>query len=160
MRKWIVVLAGAALLVLVNATILSRERLIKEGRTALLELAPVDPRSLMQGDYMRLQFRAAREAFPTVAEGAGDGRLVFGLDSRGVASFRRIDDGTPLAADEIRLRYRVRQHEVRFATNAWFFEEGRDRDYAEARFGEFRVAPDGEAILTGLRDRDLATLGA
>src|SRR5262245_62663361 len=105
MRKWIVVLAGAALLVLVNATILSRERLIEEGRTVLLELAPVDPRSLMQGDYMRLQFRAAREAFPTVAEGAGDGRLVFALDPQGVASFRRIDNGRPVADDEIRHRY-------------------------------------------------------
>src|SRR5262245_13454972 len=137
MRKWIVVLAGAALLILGHATILSRERLIEEGRTVLLELAPVDPRSLMQGDSMRVQCGGAREALPTVAERAGDGPLVFALHPRGVASFRRIDNGTPLAADEIRLRYRVRQHEVRFATNAWFFEEGHDRDYALARFGEF-----------------------
>ena len=50
MRKGIVVLAGLALLVGVNVTILSRERLIDDGTIVLLELAPVDPRSMMQGD--------------------------------------------------------------------------------------------------------------
>ena len=160
MRKGTVVLAGIALLVLVNASILSRERLIEEGRVVLLDLAPVDPRSMMQGDYMALQFRVARDGFAQVETGAGDGRLVLAQDARGVASFRRIDDGAPLAADEVRMRYRVRHNALKLATNAWFFEEGHDRDYAKARYGEFRVAPDGEAILTGLRDESLQTLGA
>jgi uncharacterized membrane-anchored protein len=70
----------------------------------------------------------------------------------------RFDDGSPLAPDQVRLRYRVREGEVRFATNAFFFQEGAAKRYEPARFGEFRVAADGEAILTGLRDaqtRDL-----
>ncbi|MET0346848.1 MAG: GDYXXLXY domain-containing protein [Casimicrobiaceae bacterium] len=40
----------------------------------------------------------------------------------------------------------------KLGTNAFFFEEGTGDRYAGARYGEFRVAPDGEAILTGLRD--------
>jgi uncharacterized membrane-anchored protein len=80
---------------------------------------------------------------------------VVALDARGVGAFRRIDDGTPLAADEARLRFRLRRGEAKVATNAFFFEEGRGEKFAAAQFGELRVAPDGEAILTGLRDKDL-----
>jgi len=161
MRKGIVVLAGLALLVGVNVTILSRERLIDDGTIVLLELAPVDPRSMMQGDYMALRFKAARDAFPlaTARAAAQDGRLVLARDARAVATFRRLDDGASLAADEVTMRYRVRNGTPKLATNAWFFEEGHAGDYAKARYGEFRVAPDGEAILTGLRDEGLGPLG-
>ena len=160
MRKIVVVLAGVALLVFVNATILSRERLIEDGRVVLLELAPVDPRSLLQGDYMALQFKAARDGLPVGASRstALDGHLVLAQDARGVAVFRRLDDGAPLGSGEVRMRYRVRHGIPRLATNAWFFEEGHAGDYAHARYGEFRVAPDGEAILTGLRDEGLDRL--
>ncbi|MEO8675689.1 MAG: GDYXXLXY domain-containing protein [Casimicrobiaceae bacterium] len=152
-------LAAAALLVAVNLVIASRERLLEEGRVVLLELTPVDPRSLMQGDYMALRFKAARDAFQTMSDAREDGRLVLALDSRGVATYVRRDDGAALAADEVRIRYRVRHGAPKFATNGYFFEEGRANDFAKARYGEFRVAPDGEAILTGLRDEALKSLG-
>ena len=159
MRKWIVVLNAVALLAAVNLVIASRERLLEEGRVVLLELAPVDPRSLMQGDYMALRFKAARDGFQSVSAASGDGRIVLALDPRGVATFVRLDDGAALAADEVRVRYRVRHGEPKFATNGYFFQEGRAGDFANARYGEFRVAPDGEAILTGLRDGTLKALG-
>jgi uncharacterized membrane-anchored protein len=161
MRKVVVVLAGVALLVFVNSTIVSRERLIEDGRVVLLELAPLDPRSLMQGDYMALQFRAARDGLPAGASRSTglDGHLVLAQDARGVAVFRRLDDGAPLGPDEVRMRYRVRHGIPKLATNAWFFEEGHAGDYARARYGELRVAPDGEAILTGLRGEGFERLG-
>ena len=60
----------------------------------------------------------------------------------------------------MRIRYRIRHGTPKLATNAWFFEEGHAADYAKARYGEFRVASDGDAILTGMRDETLARLGA
>ena len=59
MRKGIAILAGVAILALANFSIYSRERLLTEGSVVLLHLAPVDPRSLMQGDYMALNFAVA-----------------------------------------------------------------------------------------------------
>ena len=155
MRKALAMLAGAVLLAAVNWTIVAREKLLAEGRVVLLELAPVDPRSLMQGDYMALRFRAAE----AVRGDSADGRLVVKLDERGVARAPRRDDGSPLAADELALRYRVREGRVKFATDAYFFQEGTAAQYERARYGEFRVAPSGVMILTGLRDRDLRALG-
>jgi uncharacterized membrane-anchored protein len=152
-RRWLVVLAGIMALAVVNGTIVARERLVTDGRVVLLDLAPVDPRSLMQGDYMALRFRVAAEAMaPGTGPVPADGRLVLGVGPDAVGRFRRHDDGTPLAPDEVRLRYRVRDGVARLATNAYFFPEGQGARYAGARYGELRVAPDGEAILTGLRD--------
>ena len=156
MRKAIALAAGLVILALVNLTVLQRERLLADGRVVLLELAPVDPRSLMQGDYMALDFAVARAAGQSEAvESTTDGRIVLALDERGVARFVRRDDGTALAANEVRLRYRVRDDRVKLVTNAWFFEEGRGARFEQSRYGELRVAPDGEALLAAMRDASL-----
>lgn len=160
MRKWIVLAAGLAVLALANYTIYSKERLLSTGRIVLLELAPVDPRSLMQGDYMALRFRVANDVSAGREADAGDGRIVLRLDAQGVGSFVRLDDGGPLAAEEVRMRYRIRNGQVRLASNAFFFEEGSAELYRAARYGEFRTDANGDAILTGLRSPDLAPLGS
>lgn len=161
MRRSILIVTTLFLLVGVNYTIYQREQLISHGRAILLELAPVDPRSLMQGDYMALRFQVASQAFSGKdLETLEDGHLVAALDERGVATFSRFADTSPMAENEVLLRYRIRNGQAKIATNAFFFQEGHDKDYATARFGEFRVDRDGEAILTRLRDKDLALLGA
>jgi len=160
MRKTIAIIAGLIVLGAVNWGIYERERLLAEGQVVLLELAPVDPRSLMQGDYMALRFKVVDDAFGRGrAKDVKDGRIVVKLDSRNVAAYVRRDDGAPLAAGEAVLRYRVRNDEVKFATNAFFFQEGHAKYYGNARYGEFRSAPDGEVILTALRGGKLETLG-
>ncbi len=155
---------GALLLVLggVNFAVWQRETLLTDGRAVLLELAPVDPRSLMQGDYMALRFAVAQKLRPLGGEAVAesDGYVVVKRDDRNVGVFDRIyrDDET-LAANESRIRYRLRSHDVRIVTNAWFFKEGTASDYAGARYGELRVADNGDALLVGMRDKDLKLLG-
>ena len=160
MRKVIAILAGLAVLATTNYTIHSRERQLVDGAVVLLELAPVDPRSLMQGDYMALRFKVADDAFGRGPQkDARDGRIVVRLDERGVGSFVRRDGGELLAAGEVLLRYRIRDRQVKFATNAFFFQEGHAQHYAGARYGEFRVSPSGELLLTHLRGENLERLG-
>jgi uncharacterized membrane-anchored protein len=168
MRKALVLVTGVIILAVASWTALQREKLLAEGTVVLLELAPVDPRSLMQGDYMALRFRVADEAFGrdglfSPARGrerlAEDGRIVVRVDSRRVGAFARRDRGEPLAAGEIAMRYRVRDGKAKFATNAFFFQEGTGRLYERARYGEFRVAPDGELLLTHLVGENLERLG-
>jgi uncharacterized membrane-anchored protein len=160
MRKALLVAACVLVLAAVNWSIHAREALLRDGAVILLELAPVDPRSLLQGDYMALRFKVADDAFGRFPDRVfPDGCVVTRRGDDGVATFVRLDDGTPLAADEIRIRYRWRAGAPQFATNAFFFEERQAPLYAGARFGEFRAAPDGEVILTGLRDAARQPLG-
>ena len=157
MRKLIILLTGIGVLAMVNYSIYEKEQLLAHGRTVFLELAPVDPRSLMQGDYMALRFNI--QHLIVHRNRMSEGRVVVGLDEHGVATFRRMDYGTPLAADEVKLFYRVRGDQVKFATNAFFFQEGTAQSYAGARFGEARVDKDGQMLLVGLRDAELRKLG-
>jgi uncharacterized membrane-anchored protein len=160
MRKLIAVVAGLLVLCAVNWGIYARERLLETGQVVLLELAPVDPRSLMQGDYMALRFRLAGQL---TSGGAGnrseDGHVVVQPDEQRVGRFVRRDTGEPLAPGEVRLRYRVREGSVKFATNAYFFEEGSGGLYTRARYGEFRVGPDGTLLLTHLVGENFKRLG-
>jgi uncharacterized membrane-anchored protein len=153
-QRWtrIVVIAATVLvLVAVNGSILAKERIRSNGERIFLELAPVDPRSLMQGDYMALRFAIASQ-IEDKGPGSG-GRASVNVDERGVASLSPDGRGT------LRLRYRLRGNQVWLGTNAYFFEEGSAARYDKARFGEFRVDRDtGEAVLVGLRDAALAPL--
>lgn len=161
MRRIVVIVTVIAVLAFVNVVVAQRERLLEHGRIVRLELAPVDPRSLMQGDYMALDYQVARDGRASlVAAGARTGAMVLAVDDRGVGRFLRRDDGASLASGETRMRYRLQSDDVRLATHAWFFEEGKGEAFAKARYGEFRVAPDGVALLTRMLDADLRPLGA
>lgn len=174
-----------AALAAANAGIARHERTLAEGRVVLLELAPVDPRSLMQGDYMRLRFAVSEQVMETLAARAGlppapvdgsvddteadaetrlarwrwrenareDGYLVLRQDAAGVGRFVRLQAAPrPQAQGEVAVRYRLRNGEVRIASDAWFFEEGQAQRFEAARFGELRVTDGGQALLAGLRD--------
>jgi uncharacterized membrane-anchored protein len=147
------VLAGTLLVLFsVNRAILQKERVIRSGTTIHVELAPVDPRSLMQGDYMALRFRLAEDIENWRSLDPRARRAPLAVDERGVASL------DPSGA-ELHIAFRMRGGRVWLGTNAYFFEEGTADRYAAARFGEFRVDPDtGEAVLVGLRDAQLNPL--
>lgn len=153
------IVAAGLLLVLgvVGWLVGAKERTMSAGRVVLLELAPVDPRSLIQGDYMRLAYRVAREV--TVDDWAPDGFVVLRVVDE-VGTFARVDDGGALAADEVRMRYRVRQGDLRLGAESFFFEEGSARVFEDARYGELRVAASGEAVLVGLRNGEKKPLRA
>jgi uncharacterized membrane-anchored protein len=160
MRRAVIAVAGAIILIVANVTIFQKQALLASGRTVLLELAPVDPRSLMQGDYMALRFKIANDGFAgRDSSTLDDGRLVLAVDERNVGKFVRLDDGQPLGPQEIVIRYRVRGGTPKFATNAFFFQEGDAELFATARYGEFKVSRSGDAILTAMRNEKLEVLG-
>ena len=182
MKHWrSILLWGGLLLALAlavaNRGIVQRERILSDGRVLLLELAPVDPRSMMQGDYMALRFAAVddiRKALhPEWSSGGNaaalrrmgiggnsrdvshDGYAMFALAADGVGRFVRVQSAPrPVATGEVAVRYRERGWDMRIASNAWFFAEGQSERYAPAKYGELRVDADGTALLAGLRGGD------
>jgi uncharacterized membrane-anchored protein len=147
---------GAILVLgLVNHSIRAKEHIISTGEPIYLALAPVDPRSLMQGDYMALRFQLADQIEQRWRDQASTGYLLapISVDSRRVATLSAGNDETH------RLRYRLRDGRVWLGTNAFFFEEGSAGRFTDARFGEFRLDRNsGEAVLVGLRDGQLRAL--
>ena len=151
------ILIGALLvLTAVNYSIHRKEQIIRTGEPIYLELAPVDPRSLMQGDYMALRFQLAgaiETSLSSLPSGASQ-RAQIVLDDRGVATLSAGDADSTLL-----IRYRLRNGRVWLGTNAYFFEEGTAAQFTNARYGEFRLdRASGEAVLVALCDGERRVL--
>lgn len=156
---WVIV-SLLLVLVVANTAIWQKERLLADGKQIFLRLAPVDPRSLMQGDYMTLNFELLeplRQQFdvqqlPPPAQG----RMVLRIDDNGEGHFVRLYDKVDkLAADEHLLSFhRQGVTGVGLATDAFFFQEGLAERYQRAVYGVFRVAANGQHLLSGLADEN------
>lgn len=146
----------ALILVAVNVAAVRKERVLAAGSVVLLALRPVDPRSLVQGDYMRLSLALVddlRRDRPGEADEAG--QLVLRRDGNDIASYVRVAaPGESLGPDELLLRYTRHGYQVDAGPSAFFFAEGSGDRFARAAFAEVRLSPSGEAVLVGLRDRD------
>ncbi|MEW6703728.1 MAG: GDYXXLXY domain-containing protein [Pseudomonadota bacterium] len=154
-------LCAVAVLGVCNVGIWQKETLIARGEPVFLELAPVDPRSLMQGDYMRLNFRVPAGVQQRMEDlvSSKRPRMVVRRDARGVASPVRLDEASvPLQPDELRIELTPKAGRWTVVTDAWFFEEGTGARYEAAKYGEFRVDARGRALLVGLRDAQLRPL--
>lgn len=142
--------------------VIDREQVLERGRVVLLELAPVDPRSLMQGDYMALRFAiddvlAHRERAPA---GRPPRFAYLDVDAGGRARLAGVGDELSASATQVAVRIRMRDGAPSVGPNAFFFQEGQAEVFAGARWGELRVAADGTALLADLRDENLQRLGA
>lgn len=170
-----VTLALASALTLASAAwaVWQFEQTLKQGQVVLLELAPVDPRSLMQGDYMALGYALERDLHQTLDErrkaaadvsdtkAASVPRFAYvRLDEQRRATFDGVGDEVQNQGQgRLALRIHPTTSQVRVGPNAFFFQEGTAKAYEPARWGEFRVAPDGKALLVALRDKELKPLG-
>ena len=158
---WLVIAGAVVVFGTANYTIWQRQQVVDHGQAMLLDLRPVDPRSLIQGDYMQLRY--AEPLFPTVASRAslpGRGTFVVRLDNDNVATFSRLDDGSRLEPNEARLKYKLRDTTgaIRLGAESFFFQEGQADIYSNARYGVLHVDADGNSVLVGLAGDDKAIL--
>ena len=159
-RLLILGVTTVAILVMINIQIANKQDIVENGDTLLLRLAPRDPRSLLQGDYMALRYAMTGEvAQAAKAAQISDGRIVVELAPDKEAGFVALYEGQKLEQGQHILRFRRRGESVRLASDAYFFEEGQWKTFADARYGELRVDSHGDAVLTGLRDSEGRRLG-
>lgn len=143
--------------------IVKNEKVLSEGETVLLALRPVDPRSLMQGDYMTLHYEVCNHIYGLEAE--LNKFCVVQLDDDRVAHFVSLtnDAAVALREDELLLRYSLEKNSwgekfYTIGSDSYFFQEGTGDKYAGAKYGLLKVVTKGEMIgtcsLVGLCDAD------
>lgn len=159
-RYYVMALVGVVLLVM-NIAIWQKEQILSDGEVVYVKLAPVDPRSLMQGDYMRLRY-AIDEEIPrydkTEKNHLKYTNVVITINSKNIAEFVRLDDGsTALADKEKRLKLNHERFRRGIKPNSFFFQEGHAKLYEAAEYGIFTFAKghSDSYLLTGLADKDL-----
>lgn len=140
-----------------------KEALLRDGQTVYLALAPVDPRSIMQGDYMALNYeimnKLNHDRFDsTQPQPPNSGVLVIQLDSRNVGTFVRYDNGGALAPGEHRLKFHHTDWRAVIGAESYFISEGSGPSFDHAVYGELKVEPNGTPLIIALCDKELHRL--
>lgn len=157
MKKYsriIIVLNLALLLLYFNYSVNKKEELLANGQLILLELAPVDPRSLMQGDYMRLRYAISEINYETRKEMPKRGYCVVTIDGNGKANRVRLQEKlTPLSQGEHLIEYTSSDRgNINIGSESFFFQEGQAKKYEKAKYGSIKIDKNGNSLLIGLYD--------
>jgi uncharacterized membrane-anchored protein len=148
----VIVLNLIALLVYFHYSIHQKEEILQGGQLILLKLAPEDPRSLMQGDYMRLDYdinRGIEEQKLKIKRGF----CVVRLDENGVAQLVRTQaDKTPISENEYLIEFTYSDFSASIGAGSYFFEEGQAARFEKAEYGGVKVDKYGNSVLIGLYD--------
>jgi len=151
--KWIIILVNLIILLGVfNNSIVKKERLRSDGQLILLELVPVDPRSLMQGDFMRLSYAISSNVNSDSISKRGF--CVVKLEENGVGKKVRIqDERSPLNENEHLIEYTSASWSgINIGAESFFFQEGDAEKYEDAKYGGVKVDQRGNSLLIGLYD--------
>ena len=184
----VIALLGLVLvLAVITINISKYENHLINGKTVLLQLAPVDPRGFMQGDYMALSYALERDIFAALQPRKResnfdnlesledlqpdfqiyepiDGYVIVKVDSNNVGHFVSLADSknrdnlNNLAINELAIYYRIRNGSVKLATNAFFFQEGHAKEFEAAKYGLFRLNDKGEPLLADMVNKNFAII--
>ena len=78
------------------------------------------------------------------------------VDARSIAKIQGLAaPGAQPAANQIAVKLRQKSRRWFVGTDAYFFEEGRADAYASAKYGQFRLGPDGRLLLVAMTDDQL-----
>lgn len=162
MKKYKSILILGNLLLLLayfNWSVFRKEQTLAQGELVLFRLAPVDPRSLMQGDYMALNYEVAsmNELYPgdSLTLVPSQGYAVIALDNNHVARIVRLQPtvGGLKPGEQLIKYHRGRYDLLKLGAESFFFEEGQGAAYEKAMYGGLRIDKEGNSILVGLYDR-------
>ena len=131
-----------------------------------LELAPVDPRSLLQGDYMTLNYDITDKAQEIIFNGIYDskdennkfldmrkGYIVVSLDENKVAKFVKLSKEKTDEKDLLFIAFKSDGFNVNINANSYLFQEGTGDKYENARYSKVVLVGD-KLRLVDLRDKD------
>ncbi|NIK79137.1 putative membrane-anchored protein/putative membrane protein [Paenibacillus castaneae] len=136
----------------------ANEILISNGTSVKLEIAPLDPRSLLQGDYVTLRYSISTPPQAVIAElesrpGLSRIKVVLRPDASGVYVFDRLyKHGDKLADKEIIIKGTVSgSHNIYYGIETFFVAEGTGIETEQnARYAYIRVSSNGDALLERL----------
>ena len=156
MKKYkiiIILLNLVILLFLFNKSVLDKEETLANGKLVLLKLAPVDPRSLMQGDFMRLRYDISQNRKADSISKRG--YCVVKLNDKSIAKKVRYQDKlNPKNEGEYCIRYNATQWNINIGAESYFFQEGEGEKYENAEYGGLMIDDNGKSILVGLYDEN------
>lgn len=157
MKKILVLINSIIFLVILSFGIV-QERNYDKNKVFYLELRPVDPRSLLQGDYMELSYQIENNARNELfKKSKGSSRLfqnvyiLVKLDENRVAHFVSISKEEKKGDKEFTIKAK-RGLIFKIGGNSFFFENGKAKDYENAKYGKVVLRKNGTLKLIGVEE--------
>lgn len=159
MKKLAIILSTLFVFSILNYSIYHKEKILISGEEIFLALVPVDPRSLIQGDYMQLGYAIENTAKNNLIHAPKErGDIVITLDNKKIAHFDRFKDNHPLKNNEKLIRYTFDKNHffrpIQIQPNSFFFQEGQGAYFAKAKYAIFHYNGIKEYVLVGLADEN------
>lgn len=158
-------------LIVFLAMIIKNEVHLQHSESIYVRLKPVDPRSLIQGDYMVLSYQLY---FSDVGQQLNKDDVVIFKNKSKVLAYVELDaqgkvirtsfdskrlENDPVMLHRLMLNNPSNQVDSLYpASNSFLFAEGLAECYQAAQYAEFKVNQQGKAILASLRGEDLEDL--
>ncbi len=177
MKKPVVILAVILQLLVLAYMAGEREYILHNGKTIHLRTAPIDPRDMFRGDYVRLNYEISRIPINLIKDADGTGEIKKGAKiyarlkegPNGLyelvdADFQKPQEGLYLSG-HIPHPYRKLQVGfpiwVNYGIEAYFVEQGKGREIEKRRGSrtnvqvplemEIAIGPRGKAVIKGYR---------
>ena len=183
----VLLLTAIISLAYVGTIVVRHERVAASEGTVFLQLAPVDPLSLLQGQYMNVEFMAERQLYEESTQNiakSGYNLAVIELDERNIGTVREFIPPRPKLSkkQELSSTYGTgefllfgvrlspaggnrkpqdaesRKYQISIDQQQFMFQENMEDLYRDAKYGYFRVASDGSYQLIDLADENLTLL--
>ncbi len=162
MRNVILFISTLFVLALLNFAIFQKQQILQEGENILLKLSPIDPRSMMQGDYMAFRYALEDEMKDVNTKSLLNHHfIVIKTDAENVAHFVRVYNQEALAKDEKLFKFRYQQApfpKITFKPSTYLFQEGLQPLYQKAAYAIFHYRGIKDYLLIGVADSERAQI--
>ena len=145
-------------LALILGTVYNNEKKLKEANEIILKLAPKDPRSLLQGDYVILNYDISRDAQKAIENQELKRVKVVLSKQNWIYGFDRLYPYTQnisLKENQLFINGKVkRRGSIYFGIENFFVEEGTGLEVErKAKFAKIKVTSKGDAFIIELLDK-------
>lgn len=155
--KYILITANFILLAgLFIFSVVKMENIRGNGKELYLKLAPVDPRSLMQGDYMTLSFDLDNQ-ISYIRYLRDDMKFPFKyvvVSQDSCKYLRGQDELTPCEDNEVVIKLAHKDYWHFLPTKSYFFQEGTEQKYSNSEYARVKVDEYGNFVIVALCDEN------
>lgn len=170
MKKYFSLILALVTILFFAGLVAKNEWHLRHSKSIFIELKPVDPRSILQGDYMALAYELHLQSLKALAGSESEAldQVIFNrssipakviLDSKNRIVRTILDINNSYTGQSLILKNPENRFQALYpASRSFLFAEGLAQCYEKAKYAEFKVNPKGEAILFDLRGEQLQPL--
>ena len=153
--KKILVLSNIFLLLITFGYSVSKEETNLKKYSFYLKLNPVDPRSLIQGDYMNLDYQIINDSYKDL-KNLKKGYIKIYTDEQNIGHYMDVQNSLTSLSKNEKLIYFIKNYNtLDIGANSFFFQEGQRYLFQNAKYAEVIILKNGKLRLKYLLDKNL-----